>query len=76
MTNDEQQQVNAMRAFFERQCGNLASEGANAAALAESLAIRLRALEAEFGEYRKRHESPDKTGPEQSNVVPITEPAA
>ena len=59
MTQDEQQQVNAMRAFFERQCGNLASEGANAAALAESLAIRLKAAEAELEKLRPKPEAPE-----------------
>ena len=67
MSKDEQQQVNAMRAFFERQVGNLASEGANAAALAESLAIKLKAANEELERLRPKPEN---------NVVPITEPAA
>jgi len=66
MSTDEQRQVNAMRAFFERQCGNLASEGAQAAMLAESLAIRLKAAEAEIEKLRPKPES---------NVVPLQEPA-
>lgn len=66
MTSEEQQQVNAIRAFFERQVGNLASEGANAAALAESLAMKLRAAEARIAELEKPAD----------NVVPITGDAA
>ena len=50
MTADEQQQVNAMRAFFERQCGNLASEGANAAVLAEKIAMELNATKKQLSE--------------------------
>ena len=69
MTQDELQQVNAMRQFFERQCGNLAGEGANAAALAESLAIQLKAAREEVAALKKKYETTD-------NVVPITEPAA
>lgn len=59
MTPEEQQQVNAMRQFFERQVGNIASEGANAAALAESLAIRLKAAEAELATLRPKPEAPE-----------------
>ena len=53
MTPEEQHQVNAMRAFFERMCGSIAAEGANAAALAESLAIRLKAAEEELHKLRE-----------------------
>ena len=67
MTPEEQQQVNAMRAHYERQCGNLAREGSNAAALAETLAIQLRAAQERIKELTPKPES---------NVVPIAEPAA
>jgi len=66
MTQDEQQQVNAMFRFYEQQCGNLASAGAQAMAAAESLAIRLKAAEARIAELTK---------PAEDNVVPIKEPA-
>ena len=65
MTPEEQQQVNAMRAFFERQVGNLASEGANAAALAETFAQQLKAAQARIAELEKPAD----------NVVPMREPA-
>ena len=67
MTPDEQQQVNAMMRFYERQCGNLASEGAQAVGMAEALAIRLKAAQEENAALKKKYE-PD-------NVVPIAEPA-
>lgn len=64
MSMDEQQQVNAAIAFLERQCGNLAREGALAASLAESLAIRLKAAEARILELTPK-----------DNVVQMKEPA-
>ena len=67
MSKEEQQQVNAMRAYFQRMCGHLADEGATAAALAESLAIKLKAANEELERLRPKPEN---------NVVPITEPAA
>lgn len=73
MTQEEQQQVNAMRAYFERQCANLASEGANAAMTAESFAIRAKKSEDEAVKLRAELEAL-KPKPE-TNVVPITEPA-
>ena len=54
MTQDEQQQVNARGHFYERQLGNVATEGANAMALAESLAIRLKAAEARIAELEPK----------------------
>ena len=71
MTQDEQQQVNAMMRFYERQCGNLASEGAQAVGMAEALAMKLKAVQEELGALKKKHETTD-------NVVPIVpqEPAA
>jgi hypothetical protein len=67
MTQDEQQQVNAAFRFFESQVGNVAREGANAMMAVESLAIRLKAAEAEIAKLK----APD------GNVVPINkEPAA
>ena len=65
MTQDEQQQVNAMMRFYEAQVGNLATAGAQTAILAESLAIRLKAAEARIAELTKP----------EDNVVPIKEPA-
>lgn len=64
MTNEEQAQLSAMRAFFERQCGNLAGEGAAAVMVAEALAQQLKAAKARIAEL------------EAANVVPIrsTEP--
>ena len=63
----QQQQVNAALAYFERQCANLAREGAQMAATAEGLAIRLQAAQDELAALKPKPES---------NVVPITEPAA
>ena len=48
MTPEEQQQVNAMRNFYERQVMNLANEGANATATAEAFAIRAKKAEDEL----------------------------
>ena len=45
MSPEEQQQVNAMRIYFERQCGNLATEGANMAIALESVAQQLKAAQ-------------------------------
>ena len=47
MTQEEQQQVNAMMRFYEAQIANLAREGAQAAMVAENLAIQLKAAKAE-----------------------------
>ena len=69
MTQDEQQQVNAMMRFYERQCGNLVSEGAQAVGMAEALAIRLKAAQEENAALKKKYETPD------DKVVPIKEPA-
>ena len=63
MTQDEQQQVNAAMRFLEMQVANVSREGANAAMLAESLALRLKAAEAELAVLRQKPES---------NVVPMT----
>ena len=69
MTQDEQQQVNAMMRFYERQCGNLASEGAQAVGMAEALAIRLKAAQEENAALKAKL-------PPEDNVVPINkEPA-
>ena len=67
MTPEEQQQVNAMMRFYERQCGNLASEGAQAMGAAEALAIKLKAAEERIKELEKA------AAPE--NVVHLKEPA-
>ena len=47
MTPEEQQQVNAAMNFMERQCANVAREGANASMLAESLAMENKRLREE-----------------------------
>ena len=67
MTQDEQQQVNAMMRFYERQCGNLASEGAQAVGMAEALAIKLKAEQEEIAALKAKL-------PPEDNVVPIKEP--
>ena len=67
MTQDEQQQVNAMMRFYETQVANLSREGAQAAGIAEALAIQLKAAQEKIKELTPKPES---------NVVPITEPAA
>ncbi len=67
MTPEEQQQVNAMRNFYERQCANLATEGANMAIALESCAQQLKAVSEERDALKKKYE-PD-------NVVPLKEPA-
>ena len=46
MTLEEQQQVAAALAYFERQCGNLAREGANMAMRLEAMAQEKMALQA------------------------------
>ena len=68
MTQDEQQQVNAMMRFYERQCGNLVSEGAQAVGMAEALAIRLKVAQEEISALKAKM-------PPEDNVVPIKEPA-
>ena len=69
MTPEEQQQVNAMRNYYERQIMNMANEGANAAMVAEGFAVRAKKAEEELAALKKKYET-------QDNVVPITEPAA
>lgn len=69
MTQEEQQQVFAARnAHYERQVGNLATSGADMAALAEKLHIELKAAKARIAELEKSQP--------QDNVVPIKEPVA
>ena len=48
MTPEEQQQVNAMMRFYEAQVANLAREGAQAAGIAENVAVQLKAARAEI----------------------------
>ena len=67
MTPEEQQQVNAAMAYMERQCANLAREGANMAIALERCAQQLKAANDRIAELTPKPES---------NVVPITEPAA
>ena len=66
MTPEEQQQVNAMMRFYEAQVSNLTREGAQAAGIAENLAIQLKAAQERIKELTPKPES---------NVVPIGEPA-
>ena len=73
MTTEEQQPINAAMNFLERQVGNLASEGSNAAAHAEALAMRLKAMTEERD--RLQAELAALKPKQDSNVVPITEPA-
>ena len=54
MTQDEQQQVNAMMRFYEQQVANLASSGAQMANLAEAFSIQLKAVRAELEKLKKR----------------------
>ena len=54
MTQDEQQQVNAMMRFYEAQVGNLTTAGAQMQMAAESLAIRLKAAEARIKELEPK----------------------
>ena len=54
MTQDEQQQVNAIMRFYEAQVANLAREGAQAAGVAEALAMKLKAAEAEIAALRPK----------------------
>ena len=63
MSPEEQQQVNAMRIYFERQCGNLAAEGASMAIALESCAQQLKAAKDELAELKKP----------KDNVVPIAD---
>ncbi len=56
MTPEEQQQVNAAIAYMERQCANLAREGANAAMLAEALAMQLKAAQERIKELEPKPE--------------------
>lgn len=67
MIPEEQQQVNAMMRFYEQQIANLSREGASAAGVAEALAIQLKAAQEKLKALEPKPES---------NVVPITEPAA
>ena len=53
MTPEEQQQVNAMRNYYERQCANLATEGANMAIALEGVAQQLKAAKDELAELKK-----------------------
>ena len=64
MTQDEQQQINAMMRFYEQQIANLTREGAQASGVAEAFAIKLKAAEARIKELTP-----------EDNVVPIKEPA-
>lgn len=56
MTQEEQQQVNAMMRFYEAQVANITREGAQAAGVAESLAIRCAALTKELDALKPKPE--------------------
>ena len=66
MSPEEQQQVNAMRGYYERQCANLATEGAQMAINLEVCAQQLKAAQEKIKELT----------PKPDNVVPIVEPAS
>ena len=55
--------MDAAIAYMERMCGNLAREGATAAAVIAAQGQRIKALEAEVASLKPK-----------DNVVPITEP--
>lgn len=78
MTPEEQQTVNAALGFLEKQVGNVSREGANAAFIAESLALRLKAMTEERDKLRVELDAlkPKAEPAPSSNVVPITEPVA
>ena len=65
LTQDEQQQVNAAFAYLERQCANLAREGAQMASNLEACAQQLKAARDELAALKKA-----------DNVVPIDGSAA
>ena len=54
MTPEEQQQVNAMMRFYEQQVANMAREGAQAAGIAENLAMQLKAAKEEIVKLRPK----------------------
>ena len=56
MTPEEQQQVNAAMAYMERQCGNLAREGANMAIALEACAQQLKAAQERIKELTPKPE--------------------
>lgn len=56
MTPEEQQQVNAAMAYMERQCANLAREGANMAIALEGCAQQLKAAQARIKELEPKPE--------------------
>ena len=58
MTQDEQQQVNAMFRFYEQQVANLSREGAQAAGVAEALAVKVKALQEEIAALRPKPADP------------------
>ena len=62
MTPEEQQQVNAAMAYMERQCANLAREGANMAIALESCAQQLKAAKDELAELKKPKEKKQAKG--------------
>ena len=57
MTPEEQQQVNAAMAYMERQCANLAREGANMAIALEGCAQQLKAAQARIKELEPKPET-------------------
>ncbi len=56
MTPEEQQQVNAAMAYMERQCANLAREGANMAIALEGAAQQLQAAKERIKELEPKAE--------------------
>ena len=51
MTHEEQQQVNAMRAEYEQIIVNLAHQCSDKAAVAETLAMRLKSAQGEIAKF-------------------------
>ncbi len=56
MTPEEQQQVNAAMAYMERQCANLAREGAQMASALENCAQQLMAAQKRIKELEPKPE--------------------
>jgi DNA-binding NarL/FixJ family response regulator len=57
MTPEEQAQVNAMFRFYEQQVANLVREGAQAAGIAENLALQLKAAKAEIEALKSKEDN-------------------
>ena len=56
MTQEEQQQISAMRNYYERQVANMATEGANMAVALESVAQQLKTAKEEIEKLKPKSE--------------------